>query len=219
VIEVPTIAIEPIGGAIPGLGDVDWVVFTSQNAVTQVRDRVRDTRAFGTSRVAAVGPGTAAALASFGVVADLVAARSVGEGLVDAFPAHSGPAGTGRVLLPQAEGARPVVAEGLRAKGWTVEVVTTYRSVAVDPGPDGRDAIRTADAVTFTSASTVSALVAAIGVEAVPAVIVCIGDVTARAAADLGLTVTAVAETPTLEALVAAVITAFVGRTTRGDDR
>jgi uroporphyrinogen III methyltransferase/synthase len=167
----------------------DWVVFTSANAVDRFCALLPDARAFGPARVAAVGVATAAALARFGVRADLVPDRAVGEGLVEVFP---GPDGAGRVLLPRAAAGREVVPDGLRAKGWDVEVVEAYRTVASDPGPDALAAARAADAIVFTSPSTVQHyLAAAGGPDAVPPVVVCIGPVTAEAARAAGLDVAA----------------------------
>jgi uroporphyrinogen III methyltransferase / synthase len=111
-IELPTIEIVDAGplGVAARLATYDWVVFTSVNAVERLFRELRDARAFGPAQVAAVGPGTAAALAARGVVADLQPPSAVGESLVAAFPQGGG----GRVLLPQAAAARPVVADGPR---------------------------------------------------------------------------------------------------------
>jgi uroporphyrinogen III methyltransferase/synthase len=152
---------------------------------------------FGSARIAAVGTATAAALARYRLVADLVPTRFVAEALVAQFPA-----GTGRVLLPRAAVARDVLPDGLRAKGWTVDVVDAYRTLPVPASPAERDAVRTADAVTFTSSSTVSNFVAAVGLDAVPPVVACLGPVTAKTAADAGLHVDVVAEQSTLASLV-----------------
>src|SRR5687768_18335698 len=57
-------------------------------------------------RVAAIGPGTAEALAAAGVRADLVPERFVAESLLEAFPD-----GPGRVLLPRAAVARDARSE------------------------------------------------------------------------------------------------------------
>jgi uroporphyrinogen III methyltransferase/synthase len=208
VVEVPTIAIEPVPDAdlVTGLADAAWVVFGSPNAVAAVTSQLTDARGFGTARVAAVGPGTAAALRAFGVVADLVPERNVAEGLVDAFPD-----GRGRVLVPQAADARPVLAEGLRAKGWDVDVRTAYRTVAVPLDDRARAALRDADAVTFTSSSTVTNLLATASADDLPSTVVSIGPVTSATARDAGLTVTLEADPHTLDGLVAAVVTALGG--------
>ncbi len=152
-------------------------------------------------RVAAIGPGTAATLAAAGIVADLVPERSVAEGLVEAFAD-----GPGRVVLPQAAGARPVLAEGLEAKGWTVEVVHAYRTVPSVPPPDLLATAAKADAIAFTSASTVTSYLAAGGAAALPPVVASIGPVTTAAAEAEGLTVTVTATDHTLDGLVAVLV-------------
>ncbi len=213
VLEVPTIAIEApseveqaaLAAAVEHLAGYDWVGFTSANAVERVMALVRDARAFGSALVAAVGPGTAAALASAGIAADLVPARNLAEGLVDAFPA-----GPGRVLLPQAAAARPALAEGLRSKGWVVDTAVAYRTRPARLDEAALAAVREADAVAFTSASTIDGYVAAAGgVEATPPVVVCIGPQTAAAAHRHGLAVTRTADPHTLDGLVAAVLAAL----------
>ena len=87
--------------------------------------------------------------------------RFVAEGLVEAFP--DPPAGGGRVLLAQAEAARPVLADGLRARGWDVSTVVAYRTVPVTPPPEVVRAAAAADAIAFTSGSTVDGYVRAAG--------------------------------------------------------
>jgi uroporphyrinogen III methyltransferase / synthase len=196
-VELPTIEI--VGEALHGLApsSYDWVAFTSVNAVERVLAGVRDARAFGAAQVAAVGPGTAAALAGRGIVADLVPTSAVAEALVEAFPA-----GAGRVLLPQAAAARPVLADGLRAKGWRVDAVEAYRTVPARPSDDALAAAAKADAIAFTSSSTVTSWLA-LGAT-LPPVVVCIGPVTAATAAEHGLPVTVVAEEHTVDGLVEA---------------
>ncbi len=131
-IEVPAIEVADPSDGGAGLraaagrltaGDYDWVVFTSPRAVERLVPLLRDARAFGAARIAAIGPGTAGALTGYGLVADLVPEEFVAESLVAAFPA-----GTGRVLVPRAAVARDVLPGGLAAKGWRVEVVEAYRT-------------------------------------------------------------------------------------------
>jgi len=203
-VELPTIAItDPADGgaalraAAARLASFAWVVFTSANAVDRTFALVRDARAFGAARVAVVGPATADALARHGVVADLVPERFVAEGLLDVWPA-----GTGRVLLPRAAVARDALPDGLRARGWDVEVVDAYRTVPAQPSEKERAAAAGADAVMFSSSSTVTNFMA-MGIP-VPPVVACIGPVTARAAEAAGLRVDLVADESTVESLVAA---------------
>jgi uroporphyrinogen III methyltransferase/synthase len=203
-VEVPVIEITgPSDGGVGlrqaafAVRDNDWVVFTSPNAVERFFALLRDARALGDVGVAAIGPGTATALADRGVLADLTPDRSLAEGLVEAFPR-----GPGRVLLPQAAAARPVLAAGLGEKGWAVEVVEAYRTTPATPPPDLLAAAAKADAIAFTSASTVVNYLDAAGPDAVPPAVVCIGPVTAATASERGLTVTAVAERHTLDGLL-----------------
>jgi uroporphyrinogen-III synthase len=99
-----------------------------------------------------------------------------------------------------------VVADGLRAAGWGVEVVEAYRTVPAALAPDVLTAARAADAITFTASSTVRAYLEAAGADAVPPVVVCIGPVTAATARDAGLAVTAVADPHTVDGLLAALV-------------
>jgi len=206
VVEVPVVAIEPEPGIdfAAGLAHAEWVVFSSPNAVRTLTAQLRDARALGSTQVAAIGPGTASALSVFGVAADLVPSRNVAEGLVDAFPV-----GHGRVYLPQAADARPVLAEGLRTKGWDVDAVTAYRTVAVALDDRQRARAAESDAITFTSSSTVTNFVVAAGLPSVPALVISIGPITSATARDLGLEVSAEADPHTLDGLVDAVVRSF----------
>ena len=215
VVHLPTIEIvDPADGggalaaAAASVRDYDWVAFTSVNAVERFFARVGDARALGDTQVAAVGTATAAALAQRGVVADLVPDRAIAEALVEAFPdASRCPAG--RVLAPQAAAARPDLVRGLEAKGWGVDVVEAYRTMPADLSPEALAAAATADAVAFTSASTVDHYVDAVGAAAVPAVVACIGPVTADAARARGLAVSVVAAEASVDALVEALADCF----------
>lgn len=217
-IELPTIRIaEPEDGgaalvaAARRVRDYDWVVFTSPNGVVRFFEHLRDARDLGGVQVAAIGPGTAEALARRNVVADLVPERFVAEALLEAFP-RPGSTERGRVLLPRAAVARDVLPEGLRSAGWEVDVVEAYRTVAEATTPEQRAAVATADVVTFTSSSTVERFVEAMGgTDAIPPLVACIGPVTAQTARAHGIDVDVVASEHTIPGLVAALVDA-VGR-------
>jgi len=203
-VEVPTIEIaDPADGgerlrrAVGRLGSYDWVVFTSANAVERVLAEIPDARRFGAARIAAVGRATAAALERARLVADLVPGRFVAEGLLEVFPP-----GPGRVLLPRAADARDVLPDGLVSRGYDVDIVDAYRTVAAHPEPALLEAAAGADAITFTSSSTVTNFLAVAGRQRVPAVVACIGPITARTAEDAGLHVDVVAEESSVESLV-----------------
>ena len=212
VLEMPAIRLVPVAFHRPDLTAFEWVVFTSANGVDAFFDRGLapdglDARAFAPVRVAAIGPGTASALARRGLRADLVPERFVAESLLDAFPP-----GTGRVLLARAETARDVLPEGLAAKGYEVEVLAVYRTGPVPADPEALARLRAGtgaiDAITFTSSSTVDNFCDAVGTpipEPRPRV-VSIGPVTSATARDRGLGVDVEADPHTIDGLVEAVV-------------
>jgi uroporphyrinogen III methyltransferase/synthase len=216
VVEMPAIRLVPIDFVVPDLTAFDWVVFTSANGVDAFFERGlapagRDSRALAPVRIAAIGPGTAAALARRGLRADLVPERFVAESLLDAFAE-----GTGRVLLARAEVARDVLPEGLAAKGYEVEVLAVYRTEPVPPAADALARLRGGadaaggpiDAITFTSSSTVDNFCDAVGSflpEPQPPV-VSIGPVTSATAVARGLRVDLEANPHTIDGLVEAVV-------------
>jgi uroporphyrinogen III methyltransferase/synthase len=220
VVELPSIALEPIAFTRPDLTNYGWLIFTSANGVDAFFDRGLapanlDARALAPVRIAAIGPGTAAALSARGVRADLVPERFVAESLLDAFPAPA--RGGERVLLARAETARDVLPEGLAAKGYAVDVLAVYRTVTAAPDPDalarvraGADAV---DALTFTSSSTVTNFCDVVGAVPDPQPLVAsIGPVTSDTARERGLRVDVEADPHTLDGLV----TALVGALTAG---
>jgi len=213
VVEVPVIAFdEPVDGgaalreAVARIGTYDWVVLTSVNGVERLFAEIPDTRVLGGVRVAAIGSGTATVLATYRVVADLVPEEFVAESLLDAFPA-----GPGRVLVARAAVARDVLPEGLRSRGWEVDVVDAYRTVAGRPEPGALEAASAADAITFTSSSTVTGYLELAGAERVPAVVVSIGPITSATARDNGVGVTTEAREHTIDGVVDALL-AELGR-------
>jgi uroporphyrinogen III methyltransferase/synthase len=223
VIELPVIALGPPADGGAGLaqgvarlaGDgYSWAVFTSANAVDHFFALVPDTRALGPTRVAAIGPATAEALRRYRVVADLVPPDYQAEGLLAAFP--SPPPGTPApaVLLPQAGGARAQLAAGLAARGWEVDAVEVYRTVAQTVSADLLAHAGGADAILFASPSAVSSFVdqAEAAGSGVPPVVACIGPITAATARARGLTVSAEAAEHTVAGLLAALADALARR-------
>ncbi|HMC52758.1 MAG TPA: uroporphyrinogen-III synthase, partial [Acidimicrobiales bacterium] len=118
------------------------------------------------------------------------------------------PGAPARLLLPRAAGARDVLPDGLRLRGWEVDVVEAYRTTTPATSEGLAEAARHADAVTFTSPSTVNGYLEAVG-RRVPPLVACIGPVTARAARDAGLDVAVVAQEHTVDGLLRALTTAL----------
>lgn len=208
VLAVPTIAIEPPddGGvrlreAAKYVSEFDWIVFTSENAVDRLLHAVGEARDLGAARVAAIGEGTADALLRHGVVADLVPQQYVAEALVDAFPSGHR---NGRVLLPRAAVARDVVPEGIRRLGWEVEVVPAYKTVPAEIAATALERVRLADAITFTSSSTVVGFLEQAAVSDLPPVVASIGPITSATARGAGVDVSVESEVHTSTGLAEA---------------
>ncbi|HXZ82555.1 MAG TPA: hydroxymethylbilane synthase [Acidimicrobiales bacterium] len=215
VIELATIAVaDPGDGGVAlreaagRMATFDWIVFTSENAVERLFAAIPGVRTLGGVRVAAIGPGTADALRRRGVRPDLLPRRFVGEALVAEFP--PGIPG-GRVLLPRAAVARAVVPDGLRRLGWHVEVVEAYRTVPAAASAAALARAAGADAITFTSPSTVRGYCSLGVAGGVPPVVVSIGPVTSAAARAAGLTVTVEADVHSVDGLVNALVAWTVG--------
>jgi uroporphyrinogen III methyltransferase/synthase len=221
VVELPAIRIEPrldapeVRDAVAALHSYALVCLTSPNGVALLFEAMaaqgRDARALANATVAAIGPGTAAALAEHGVIADLVPERFVAESLVEAL---AGVAIEGRpVLIARAAEARGVLPEALAERGAEVDDVALYETVREEPDPAAIEAAATADYVTFTSSSTVRNLLAAVG-DRFPtsARIVSIGPITSETARDAGLTVHVEAERHEIQGLVAALVADATGR-------
>ncbi len=129
--------------------------------------------------------------------------RFVAESLVEAFP----PTGAGeRVLLARAEQARDVLPDGLRDRGYQVDVLPLYRTRPAEPDPRVLAQVRAGDvdAVTFTSSSTVTNFCDLVGPLERQPLVVSIGPVTSATARDRGLRVDAEAAEHTVDGLVEA---------------
>jgi uroporphyrinogen-III synthase len=195
VVHVPLIEVgDPADGgvqlraALARLAAFDWLVVTSANGASRAGPAAAGHPGL---CLAAVGPATAAALAaSAGRAVDLVPAVARAEGLLAEFPLQPT-----RVLLAQADRARRTLADGLVARGHTVESVVAYRTVPRRPSPDELTTLMSADAVLLASGSAAAALADAL--EGAPSpVLVAIGPVTASDAAARGLRVAHVATSP-----------------------
>jgi len=214
-IELPAIRIEPrldateVRDAAAAIGEYALVCLTSPNGVRLLFEALaaagRDSRALAGATVAAIGPGTARALAEHGIAADVVPERFVAEALVEAL---AGVEVEGRrVLVARAAEARDVLPDALRERGAEVDVVALYETVREQPDEAAVEAAQGAEYVTFTSSSTVTNLVEALG-DRFPAAarIVSIGPVTSETARAAGLEVHVEAERHDVDGLLAALL-------------
>jgi uroporphyrinogen III methyltransferase/synthase len=213
-IVAPTIAIGPPDDTAPAVAAVErvrdyaWVIFTSRNGVDAFFDRLsergRDARALGDTRVAAIGPKTAEALAAHGIRVDFMPATFINEAVAEGMLERTQPGD--RVLLFRAQEARDVVPETLRGAGRMVDDVAAYATrTLVDT--DLAEKAASADVLTFTSSSTVTGFITNVPDAAAvcaPKIVACIGPVTAATARDAGIRVDVVADAFTIDGLVRA---------------
>ncbi|UCC72434.1 MAG: uroporphyrinogen-III synthase [Gemmatimonadota bacterium] len=202
----------PFRRALEQLDSYDWVVFTSANGVARFWHQLEGVRSSALlpvgTRVAAIGPATAAELERRGVSPEVVPEEYVAEAVADVLTGLEEIAGR-RVLLPRAAGARQVLPQRLRAAGAEVDEVIAYESradlegIAALQAGLGRGEI---DMITFTAASTVRHFVDAAGADLGRARVAVIGPVTADAARAAGVRVDAVAQQYTVEGLLRAIV-------------
>ena len=215
VVELPAIRIEPriesaeVRAAVEAISEYSLICLTSPNGAHLLFEALgaagKDARALAGATVAAIGPGTAHALAKHGIAADVVPERFVAEALVEAL---AGVEVDGRrVLVARAAEARDVLPEALRERGAEVDVVALYETVREEPAAGAVEAAQGAEYVTFTSSSTVRNLTEALG-ERFPlgARIVSIGPVTSETARAAGLEVHVEAERHDVDGLLAALL-------------
>jgi uroporphyrinogen III methyltransferase/synthase len=220
VVELPAIRIAPriqsqeVRDAVARIGDYSLVCLTSPNGVhllfEALQEAGRDARALASTTIAAIGPGTARALAQHGIAADVVPERFVAEALVEALAdveVEGKPA-----LVARAAEARDVLPDALRERGAEVDVIPVYETVREQPDESEIERAQEADYVTFTSSSTVTNLLEALG-DRFPkgARVISIGPVTSETARAAGLEVAVEAERYDIDGLLDALLADAAG--------
>jgi uroporphyrinogen III methyltransferase/synthase len=198
--------------AIEQLGSFDWLAFSSSNGVHYFLERLKhhghDMRALGGVQLAAIGPGTADALAEYHLRADLQPTEYRAEALAESLlPTAVGK----RVLLLRASRGREVLAETLSAAGVQVQQAMVYESRDVTQADvevveallDGR-----IDWITVTSSAIARSLVKLLGDDLRRAKLASISPLTAAALAEAGCHAAAVATTYTTAGLIEAILAA-----------
>ena len=219
VLLAPMIEVAPVtdstalDAAIRRVATYDWLVFTSANGVRHFLDRLLaldlDPRALGTTRLAAIGPSTAEALASYHLRVDLIPAAHTSEGLVAALRER---APGQRILLARASRGRGVLAESLGSTAVLDEVVA-YDHRDATRLPDAiaeRLAVNSIDWITFTSPATVTRFAALVPDAARAQIgrairVATISPLTSHSVRAAGWEVAAEAETASWDAVIAAI--------------
>ena len=217
-------------------GAFDWLVVSSATTVHVLMEKAAERGLeLGrlvpqATRIGAIGPATRRILESQGLAVELTpAGEQSAAGFLEAWT------GRGRVLLPQPDIAADTLSDGLRKGGGDVTAVTAYRTVDFPAAAERRLAVQPEDggagqatasytlltpeaAAAEIAGGQISAVVAASpsAVRRIAALsplagcrLVAIGRSTAEQAASLDLPVAAVADEPTPEGLVAAVVRAL----------
>lgn len=217
VLEYPCIETIPITpcpqaeDALQNRAAYQWLCLTSPAGAeclwTLLMDMGLDARALGGMKVAAIGPGTEAALERFGLRADLI------PEVYDAAHLGQALAGTasGRVLILRAREGSPDLPQVLERCGVAFDDIPVYRTEYHNPRSawlrgileEGEPLL-----VTFTSASTVKGFVSSVGegIDFSSITGVCIGAQTAAEASRHGIR-TIVAARAAIDALIETILT------------
>ncbi len=206
----------PLRAVAERLGRFTWVAFTSPSGVQALCEAAREAgtrESLYRLKVAAVGPRTAYAARELGLQVNVEGERdTTGGGLAVELKPMLGP--EDHVLLPSAEEARPELREALIEAGIAVTVVAAYRSVQAPIDDEARAVLEgpPPHAVVLASPRTCEALwelpEGRGQTIAKAAKLVAIGPTTAAALHRYDLHPDEVAEHPTNEALVEAVVRA-----------
>jgi len=185
-------------------GSFDWLVITSATTVDVLLSQ--QVVVPSTTRIAAVGETTSAALTLAGYQVDFVPERdNSARGLVKEWPAQ---AADTRVLVPQSDIAEPTLVAGLGDRGLEVEFVTAYRTVGV-PVADYVAADVTSGrirAVLVTSGSIARQVASQLAPLPEETIVAAIGPRTAFDARAAGLTVHVIAEMRSATGLVESLV-------------
>lgn len=214
----PAIAIEPpedygpLDDAIHQASEFDWIVFSSRNGVEYFFRRLFelgfDLRQIGSTKLAAVGTTTMAALTTYRLNADLCP----GEFRAESLAAELAPQASGKkILLVRASRGREILATSLVDAGSIVTQVAAYssRDVAIkdvellEQIDEGN-----VDWITVTSSAMARSLADSLGERFKKSKIASISPVTTSTLKELGLAVDAEASEYTMQGVVEAILAA-----------
>jgi uroporphyrinogen-III synthase len=181
-------------------GKFEWLVITSATTVDVLMSQ--QVVVPPTTRIAAVGETTGAALTLAGYTVDFVPdGDNSARGLVKEWPASDI---SGRVLIPQSDIAEPTLVAGLGRLGLDVEFVTAYRTVGVPVAEHVAADVTSGriSAILVTSGSVARQVQAQLAPLPEETVVAAIGPRTAFDAREAGLTVHVIAESRSAASLV-----------------
>jgi uroporphyrinogen-III synthase len=185
-------------------GSFDWLVITSATTVDVIVGQGAVIPP--TTRIAAVGETTAAALSLAGYAANFVpSGDNSARGLLKEWPQSEI---SGRVLVPQSDIAEPTLVAGLSELGLDARFVAAYRTVGVPVTDAVRDDVASGriNAVLVSSGSVARQIALQLAPLPSSTIVACIGPRTAYDARGAGLAVHLIAEDRSAESLVNALV-------------
>ncbi len=205
----PTEDAETLDRALEALaaGAFDWLTMTSATTVDVLT--AHQAVVPSSTHIAAVGETTAAALMAAGYKVDLVPPEdNSAKGLLRELKRFEQFGPELRVLTLRSDIAKPVLTEGLIARGHTVESVVAYRTIGVQVDPQIRADVAAGaiDAVMVTSGSVAEQVQLQLGPIPESTLVAAIGPRTAEDARAYGLRVDVIAKGRSAESLINAVI-------------
>ncbi len=223
VVELPLIRVskdipkELLDEVVQELGVYDWIVFTSANGVRFFFEEFfrlfDDIRSLGLLRIACVGEGTARSVTELHLRIECQPATATAEALADELIA-TGSLDSAKILVITGNLNREAIVQKLEAARAIVDCLQVYKTEKTDLKADPSAAdfrTRGADAILFASSSAVQSFVdqaAALKPEsgATRPLAGSIGPQTTETMKQLGVPVDFIAKTPSLDALVEAVV-------------
>ncbi|MET0590226.1 MAG: uroporphyrinogen-III synthase [Naasia sp.] len=184
-------------------GAFDWMSVTSATTVDVLSSHQAEVPE--STRIAAVGETTAAALLAAGYRVDFVpSGDNSAAGLLREWSDVNESVEPQRILALRSDIAKPVLTDGLRARGHLVESVVAYRTVGVAADEQVVRSVSDGgfDAILVTSGSVATQLRAQFGDIPDRTLVACIGPRTAADATAAGLRVDLVARERSAESLI-----------------
>jgi uroporphyrinogen-III synthase len=225
VLRIPLIEILPperwdaCDEAIANISRYDAIALTSANAassfLSRAAERGRINAAWDAIPVYVVGSKTGRAVEKYGLRCIAAPDADDAAGLADYLVKQHG--GGTRFLFPKGNLTRTTLIDALTNAGLAIDAVDVYRTVAAETLSPLDSALfhgeRPVDVVTLFSPSGVDAFFDAAGVDMHgDCVFAAIGQTTAEAARRRGAALVIVADAPTSEALVGAIVRFFIAR-------
>lgn len=139
----------------------DWIIFSSENGVKYLFEHMKeeklDPRAFGSTKIAVIGSGTAATLAEYNLIADFIPTEYTSEALINEMNKKKLIKGSG-ILRIKGDFERDQLIEKVNEYGGIADTLEVYKVLPDSPGIDVINDIRnySAHAFLFMSMSTVN---------------------------------------------------------------